>query len=207
MQGQGGQDDGKPAHVPGQNIPLSCPWPWCGGCVPPTGLWGPPAPQAGGDKLLCALGRGHIEGDMQAQRSCFWGGVFHGGHCHGAGAAWGSAMGGLPAGEGCVGCVHGGAGPWGAHGGIRAVQWAGQCMGDHGGANWGHQPCPLSPWLGPAGRKQASGQDGDERCHGPSCGHGCKSCTNTASPTWTEGRQCPRERGMVTLSRDFGTSP
>lgn len=203
-----GQDDGKPAYVPRPNIPLSCSWPWCcGGAMSPLpmGLWGPPAPQIGGDKLLCPVGRGHTGGDMQAQRSWALGELFFlGGSAMGWGLqvrdVWAVYMGELclgghmgPSGQ-CSGAVHGGA-TW-------EQIWATSLVPQGLGATCPVPRVPVSakvmpPWPGPAGRKRMRGQDGDERCHGPSCGHGCKSCTNTASPTRREVRECPRERGTV----------
>lgn len=130
--GQGGQDDGKPTYVLRPNSPLSWSWPWCGGSVSPLRLWGPPAPQIGGDKLLCPVGRGNTgkEGHAGTEVMFFFGGeCFLWGHCLHTRDVWAVCRGKL--------CLEG----------IRAVQWGAV----HGGAIWGKLGPPvLSPWaLGP----------------------------------------------------------
>lgn len=110
-------------YVPGPKIPLSCSWLWCRGCVPS------PHPKLEGTSCCVLWGGDTLRRHADTEVMFLGGGVvFCGGQCHG----------GLPAGEGCVGCVHGG------HQGsaMGGSAW----WGEHVGANWGHQPCPPGPW-------------------------------------------------------------
>lgn len=130
--GQGGQDDGKPTHVPRPNSPLSWSWPWCGGCVSPLEALGTSSTAYWRGQAAVSCGEGkHWEGRTCRHRSnVFFGGeCFLWGHCLHARDVWAVCRGKL--------CLEG----------IGAVQWGAV----HGGAIWGKLGPPvLSPWaLGP----------------------------------------------------------